>query len=313
MRENKGNKNRNKRQQRGITFKNSRFIRPRPQKLNRTMPTIKKARTTSLLLADRQWLQRGSVMMLLAAGMALMAMSKAGNPAVARLRMQITDAIMPVLAVAASPMDAVHNAGLWVGELAHMRSENIALRNENIELLKWQEQAKAQAAELESLRKLMKVVPGSKASYITARVVSDMGGPYVHSALINGGSEDGIHKDQAVISEQGLLGRVVDAGEKSARVLLLSDINSRVPVMAEASREKSILVGNNTETPTLAYLMADSKIKVGERIVTSGDGGIFPPGIPVGTVASVQQGAVTVEPFLDPSRATYISVVNYDF
>ncbi|NBO18572.1 MAG: rod shape-determining protein MreC [Proteobacteria bacterium] len=277
------------------------------------MATIKKARTTSLLLADRLWLQRGSVMMLLAAGVALMAMSKAGNPAVARMRMQITDAVMPVLAVAASPMDTIHNAGQWLGELAQLRAENIALKNENIELLKWQEQAKSQAAELESLRQLMKAVPASKASYITARVVSDMGGPYVHSALISGGKSDGIRKDQAVISEQGLLGRVVDSGETSARVLLLSDINSRVPVMAEASREKSILVGNNTDTPSLAYLMADSKIKVGERIVTSGDGGIFPPGIPVGVVTSVQKGAVTVEPFLVPSRAQFVSVVDYDF
>lgn len=277
------------------------------------MATIKKARTSSLLIADKLWLQRASFVLFLTIGVTLMAMSKTGNPAVTRLRTHINDAVVPVLAVAASPMDAIHNAGAWVGELVQMRRENIALRNANIELMKWQEQAKAQSAELESLRKLLNVVAASKSSFITARIVSDVGGPYVHSALISGGSLEGIKKDQAVLGEHGLLGRVVDVGEKSARVLLLSDINSRVPVLAEGSREKSILVGNNTDTPTLAYLMADSKIKAGDRIVTSGDGGIFPAGIPVGIVTSIDQGAVTVQPFVQPSQAQFVSIVDHDF
>ena len=274
---------------------------------------IKKARSTSLLLSDKQWLHRASILMLITAGCALLVMSKAGNPAITRLRTHITDITTPLLAVAASPMDAVHNAGLWVGEMVNLRSDNIALKNANVELLKWQEKAKTMQTENEALRSLLNVVPSAKSSYITARIVSDMGGPYMHSALLNGGTENGITKDQAVISENGLLGRVIDAGNSSARVLLLTDINSRVPVITESTHEKNILIGNNSDTPALAYSNADSKIKVGERIITSGDGGIFPQGIPIGIVSSVEKNTVTVQPFVDATSTQYVSVVDYSF
>lgn len=273
----------------------------------------KKIRSTHLFLPGKQWFYRASLVMMLTFGVALVVMSKTNNPAIGKLRTNITDAITPVLSVAARPMDAIHNFGIWIGEIVRMREENIALKNENIELLSWQTKAKAMEAENEALRSLLKVVPSQKSNYITVRVVSDLGGPYVHSALINGGKNNGIKKDQAAISENGLLGRVVDAGDSSARVLLLNDINSRVPVIAEGTHEKSILVGNNSDAPTLSYLSGESKIKVGERIVTSGDGGIFPGGIPVGVVTSIHKGVVKVQPYVDTTKVEYVSVIDYAF
>jgi rod shape-determining protein MreC len=162
-----------------------------------------------------------------------------------------------------------------------------------------------------SLRELLKVVPTKQSNYITARIVSDMSGPYVRSALIGGGAQAGMKKNQAVINEHGLVGRVVEVGDNTARVLLLADINSRIPVVAETSGEKTILVGNNNDLPTLSYLSPSSMIAVGERIVTSGDGGVFPRGLPVGVVTKVEKGVVHVQPFVDPSRMEYISAVDY--
>ena len=273
--------------------------------------SVKKTRYNYLFLPGRQWLNRATLALMIATSLTLMVMSKTGNPAVTRLRTSITDMVTPVLAVAASPMDVIYNTGTWVREMATLRAENITLRNQNIELLKWQASAKAMEAENNSLRTLLNVVPGMKTSFITARVVSDLGGPYVHSALIDGGSENGISKDHAVISQHGLMGRIIDVGGSSARVLLLNDINSRVPVVAERANEKSILMGNNIGLPTLSYLSADSKITVGERIVTSGDGGVFPQGIPVGIVTSVDRGTVKVQPFVDPASVEYVSVLDY--
>jgi rod shape-determining protein MreC len=240
-------------------------------------------------------------------------MSQSGNPAAERLRTAITDTLIPVLEVAARPIDAIAGAGAWLTEMARLHAENIALKNQNLQLLKWQAVAKDMEAENQSLRALLKVVPSQSHSFVTARIVSDLGGPYVHSALINGGSQSGIKKNQAVMNENGLVGRVVEVGETSARVLLLSDINSRVPVIAESVHEKSILSGNNEAEPTLSYLAAGSKIAVGERIVTSGDGGIFPAGIPVGVVTSIENNVVRVQPFADPARIEYISAVDYSF
>ena len=274
---------------------------------------IKKSRSSSILLIDKQWFHRGSVALLLTAAIALMVMSKAGNPAVTRLRTHITDIMIPLLAAAASPMDAMHNTGQWLGSLVYMHSENIALRNERIELLKWQQNAKALSVENEALRELLHVVAGSKSSFITARIVADIGGPYIHSALISSGAEDGVSKDQAVINQNGLIGRVVEVGRSSARVLLINDINSRVPVIIENTGEKSIMVGKNHQTPELAYLTADSKVKTGDRVITSGDGGIFPGGIPVGIVEMNDENEMVVRPFTNPSQTYYVSVVNYDF
>lgn len=258
----------------------------------------------------KQWFSRASVVLLMTAGVALMVMSKSGNPMAERLRTSITDVAVPVLAFAASPMDAIARGGAWISETVHMRSENVMLRNQNVQLLQWQALAKEMEAENKSLRSLLNVIPAQKRNYITARVVSDLGGPYVHAALINGGKSHGIRKDQAVINEDGLVGRVVEAGETSARVLLLSDINSRVPVLAEKSREKSILSGNNDGLPTLSYLAADSKVALGERIVTSGDGGIFPSGVPVGVVTGIEKGAVQVQPFVDTTKIEYVSAID---
>jgi len=259
----------------------------------------------------RQLATRAGVVMMVTAAVALMVMSKAENPSVVKLRGAISDAVTPLLAVAASPMDALSSAGSWVSDLANLRKQNVALKNQNLQLLQWQSLAKEMEAENKSLRQLLNAVPKQKQTFITARVVSDFGGPYVHAALISGGSQNGIKKDQAVVNENGLVGRVVEAAEKSARVLLLSDINSRVPVVTEKSREKSILAGNNVGLPTLTYLTTNSRINVGERIVTSGDGGVFPSGVPVGTVVSVEKGVVQVQPFVDATSIEYVSVVDY--
>lgn len=273
--------------------------------------SVKKPKTAQAYLPGRQGLYRATLLLMVTSGVALMLMSKTNNPAVTRIRTTITDIAAPVLAVAASPMDALYNAGAWVGEMARLRQENLMLKNQNLQLLQWQSAARSMEAENKSLRSLLNVVPSPKSTFITARVVSDMGGPYVHSALINGGQSNGIAKDQAVVNESGLMGRIVDAGNSSARVLLLNDINSRVPVVGEHSHEKSILSGNNTGLPTLSYLAADSHIAVGERIVTSGDGGVFPPGIAVGVVTSVDKGMVQVQPFVEPSKVQYVSVIDY--
>jgi rod shape-determining protein MreC len=269
--------------------------------------------TNAGILPDRQWVRRVSQGLLTAAALSLLVMSKTGNPIAVNLRTTILDTVTPFIAVASSPINAVSDVGEWFSGVVAMHAENVALKNQNLQLLQWQAMAKRMEAENESLKRLMKVIPAQKYAYITAHIVSDLGGPYAQSALINGGSEQGIKADQAVINEDGLIGRIIDTGGSSGRVLLLNDINSRVPVMSERTREKSILSGNNTGLPTLSYLTATSTIQVGDRVITSGDGGIFPSGIPVGIVSDIEGGRVKVQPFADISRIEYVSVIDYSF
>lgn len=272
----------------------------------------KKNRTAHLTaVTPRGLTTRVSVVFLSLVSASLMVMSSTGSQSASHIRTTIMDLLTPAITVASKPLNAVASAGGWVSDMINLRGENIALKNTNAQLLQWQALAKSMEAENNSLRALMHVVPSSKNNYITARIVTDMSGPYVRSALIGGGKEHGIKKEQAVISERGLVGRVVETGDTSSRVLLLSDINSRIPVMSESSREKTILVGNNNDLPSLSYIDANSSIAVGERIITSGDGGIFPRGIEVGVVSEIKDGVIRVQPFVDASKIEYVSVIDY--
>jgi rod shape-determining protein MreC len=274
------------------------------------MPHIRSKTRYLAVMPAKQAVSRAGFAVLVALSGTLMMMSKTGNPAIENLRTSATDVVAPVLAVAARPIDAVMSVGQWFSEMAALRRENIALKNDNLRLKEWQLRAQAMEKDDKALRSLLKVVPPRASAYVTAPVVSDFGGPYVRSALLAGGEHDGIMKDRAVINESGLVGRVIEVGEQSARVLLLTDINSRIPVMAEKSGEKSIMMGNNADMPTLSYLSADSRVAVGERIVTSGDGGIFPKGIAVGKVVSAEDGVVRVQPYVDANRLYFVTVID---
>jgi rod shape-determining protein MreC len=118
--------------------------------------------------------------------------------------------------------------------------------------------------------------------------------------------------NQAVLSERGLVGRVVEAGKSSAKVLLLNDINSRIPVMNERTREKMILVGKGTSLPTLSYVATDTSTKKGDRIITSGDGGVFPKNIAVGQIRDADKARMQVDLFVNMADVEYVSVVQYD-
>lgn len=272
-----------------------------------------KAVTGSITHAGGHKYARGSVALFLLLSLLLLALQRAENPVAMRVSSQITDMAVPVLSVLARPFEAVQDAAVWAGEMASLRKENIRLKNENIQLLKWSAVARDLEMENQALRSVLNTAPAQPQQYITAKVVSDIGGPYMRAALINAGTVAGIKNGQPVVAAEGLLGRVVEAGDTTARVLLLSDINSRVPVMLETSRAKSILSGTGTDSPTLSYLGSTSKVEAGERVVTSGDGGIFPAGVPVGKVMAQEGGIWQVQLFASPEKTSFVRTIDYKF
>lgn len=224
------------------------------------------------------------------------------------LRNQTVEMASPLLVALSSPVQAYDDIVASIEHMLFIYDENIQLRQENQRL----KQLKPVAIELEAenrrLRELLKFIPSSEVSYITAQVVGETGGTFNRSAIISTPHPEGIQKGQMVKNTKGLVGRIVDVSERSARILLLTDMNSRVPVMTGLSRERAILTGNNTETPLLNHLPADTNIRVGESVVTSGDGGMFPAGVPVGTVTRITKDNVYVKPFADWSRLEYVSI-----
>ena len=193
--------------------------------------------------------------------------------------------------------------------LAAIQAENARLVEENIKLKEWYQTALLLEAENKSLRELMNLKVDPQNTYITARILSDSNTNFVKSLLVSAGSDAGVEKGQAVIAGGGLIGRVVEVGVKTSRVLLLTDMNSRVPVIIEGSRQHAIFAGKNKRNGVLVHMPPDSEVKTGARIVTSGLGGIFPTGLPVGVIQSIDS-AINVQPFADFNRLMHVRIIS---
>ena len=255
--------------------------------------------------------QRFAFLTLVLASFALMLLGKADTILVERLRVLIDDGVSPVLQVLSRPASAVASVVNAVHDLAALRAENVRLAEENARLMHWQTVARELDNENKSLRAQLNYTPDPDSAFISARVIGDTGGAFVHSMLLNAGGREGVRKGQAVIAGENLVGRVAEVGDRSARILLLTDINSHIPVVIEGTRTKAILSGDTSDRPRLVYLSPNSNPAVGNRIVTSGHGGAFPPGMPVGVIASIQDGIVRIEPFVHRYQLEYVTVVDY--
>jgi rod shape-determining protein MreC len=248
---------------------------------------------------------------LLGVSVGLMVMAKAEAPFVERARMMVADAVVPVLDAIGKPIDT---AARWIDTARHyadVHDENQRLREENLRLLHWQQVARNLEAENRSLRDSQRVSTEPGLTFVTARVVADGGGAFIRSVLIAAGTRDGLAKGQPALVPDGLVGRVGETGERAARVLLLTDLNSHVPVQIEGTRDRAILDGDNSDQPRLVFLSSGARPQIGDRIVTSGDGGVFPPGLPVGIVVQTGDQGVRVRPYVDFHRLEAVRIVDY--
>ncbi|SME91275.1 rod shape-determining protein MreC [Tistlia consotensis] len=260
----------------------------------------------------KAWTQRFAFLLLVGAAFGLMLLGKIDTVLIERARTQLADAMAPLLDAASEPVATVNGTLEDMRDLARMREVNAMLRAENQRLLDWRRSAIALAAQNAALRDLMKLAPDAEQRYVTARVVADQGNAFVRSVLVAVGKSAGVDKGQAALTGSGLAGRVVEVGDKISRILLITDINSRIPVAVGAAGDKAILAGDNSPKPSLMYLLPNSSVKVGDRVVTSGNGGLFPPGLPVGEVTEVADGSVRVRPYVDWEHLDYLRLVGYD-
>ncbi|MGY9062526.1 MAG: rod shape-determining protein MreC [Rhodospirillales bacterium] len=255
--------------------------------------------------------QRFSFMALILLAVALMMLGKVDIGLMESVRANVTDAATPILDVISKPIVSVNKMISEAKDFYSVREENLILKQEKDRLLQWQAAARKLEIENKNLRGLLNFPVEPAAGFITARAIADTGGAFANSVVINAGNKSGIRKGQATITGEGLVGRVTDVGARSSRVLLITDLNSRIPVVLQSSQARAILAGDNTHRPKLIHLSPGASISQGDRIVTSGHGGAFPPGLPVGLVASVNEKGINIEPFVQRSRVTYLRILDY--
>jgi rod shape-determining protein MreC len=229
--------------------------------------------------------------------------------ALSGLRITATDIMTPALSAISRPFQ---NAAATIGNIsgmASLRAENTQLKTENARLKEWYQTALMLQAENQSLQDLLNLKVSPTHQYTTSRVISDAGNAFVKTILIESGRSSGIQNNQAVLAGEGMIGRIIEAGQNASRALLITDINSRIPILIEGSQQKAIMSGNNTDYPVLKHLPHDSSLTNGARIITSGDGGIFPAGFPIGRLVQTEKGKFIVKPFADMQKVTYVRVI----
>jgi rod shape-determining protein MreC len=259
----------------------------------------------------RTFAQRFAYIGLVFTAAMLMLVGKMEPAAFDRARAQVTDAVAPILDAVSRPLEVIHD---MIGEgktLLALREENARLRTAHNRLMQWQSVARNLENENKALKELLKFEQAPDTNSISARVIGDSGGAFARTMILNAGSKAGVRKGQAVITGAGLVGRVQEVGLRSSRLLLLSDLNSRIPVVIESSRVRGVVAGTNGETLRLVHLPPDVVAAPGDRIVTSGHGGALPPGLPIGVVSAVNDSMIEVEPFVDPARLEVVQVVDY--
>jgi rod shape-determining protein MreC len=261
--------------------------------------------------ARRAMIERITFPLLVLLSAVMIVLGKADQVVLESLRNSVMDAAAPALDMLSRPSTLLDTAVSRARDFVTVYQENARLAEENGRLLGWQQAALKLASENAELRDLLRVAPEPATSFVTARVIANSGGAYVRSVMVNAGRENGVVRGEAAVTGEGLIGRVSEVGSRAARVLLITDLNSRVPVTVEGSRQRAVLAGDNSEHPSLRYLEGGAAIRIGDRIVTSGQGGVFPPGLPVGVVATFDGELARVEPFVELSRVDYLRLVDY--
>ncbi len=256
--------------------------------------------------------QRFSFAFLLSLSLGLLIVGQSKPVLIETFRARAVDGVAPVLDALSRPLAMFDAFAGRIHAYRGLLEENKRLRGENANLMKWQNAVLTLDNENKELRSLLRYKVEPSLAYISARVIADTGGAFVHALIVTAGLLDGVREGMAAMTGDGLVGRVVEAGEWTSRVLLITDLNSRIPVMIMGSGEHAILAGNNSSRPKMLYLSQEANVKVGQRVMTSGHGGIFPPHIPVGIVSSVQRGLVEITPITAMGRINQIRLIDFD-
>ena len=231
------------------------------------------------------------------------------SPRVERFRAQITDRIVPNLDWAMAPVTGAVNLFRDFQSYQRLSDQNRELRSELRQMQAWKEAALQLEQENARLLDLNKVRLDPRLTYITGVVLADSGSPFRQSVLLNVGARDGLVDGWATMDGIGLVGRISGVAQNTARVILLTDASSRIPAVVQPSGQRAMVAGDNTAAPPLDFIENPDLVRPGDRVISSGDGGVFPAGLLIGQVAADPGGRLRVRLAADYERLEFLRVL----
>lgn len=255
------------------------------------------------------------LVIVLALAVVLVLVGKAQSGLFDRARMRITDWMAPTLESVHAPVQAFNR---WIGsidELFVVYRENLALKDENARLKQWRNVAVVMQDRVRHYQEMLHAVPDPDINSVLARVIGRASRPFLQTMILDAGESRNVKPGEAVVDSRGMIGRIYLAGDHTSWVILLSDLNSRIPVMIASSDGKAaslqaIMTGDNTAMPLLDTLSQTVTLHPGDQVVSSGDGGLLPPGLAIGTVVA-DQGGYRVALLADSSSSEDVEVLGF--
>ncbi|ANP38038.1 rod shape-determining protein MreC [Phaeobacter gallaeciensis] len=233
------------------------------------------------------------------------------SPRVERFRAQLVNTVVPNMDWAMVPVTATVNLFRDFQSYQRLSEQNQELRSELRQMRAWKEAALQLEQENARLLDLNNVRLDPKLTYITGVVMADSGSPFRQSVILNIGARDGIQDGWAAMDGIGLVGRISGTGQDTARVILLTDAASAVPATIQPSGQTVLVTGDNSAAPVLDFLENPDLIRPGDRVITSGDGSVFPPGLLIGQVTEDRTGRKRVRLSADYERLEFLRVLRH--
>lgn len=241
--------------------------------------------------------------------LAVFALWRIDSPRVERFRSALIDRFVPSMDWAMAPVTWVAGVVDDYQSYSRLLAQNQQLREELKQMRQWKEAALQLSQTNARLLDLNQVRLDPRLTHVTGVVLADSGSPFRQSVLLNVGARDGIIDGWATMDGIGLVGRISGVGQKTSRVILLTDSNSRVPIVVQPSGQKAVLAGDNGDLPPLEFLEDQSEVRPGDQVFSSGDGGVFPAGLLIGSVVLGTDKRLRVALAADYQRLEFLRVL----
>jgi len=251
------------------------------------------------------------LVIVIALAVVLVLLGKAQSGLFDKARAHVTDMMAPVLEKVRAPAAGFDRWMGSIGEIFSVYEQNLKLKEENARLRQWRNVAIVLQGRVGRYQQLLHAVPDPKMNAVLAKVIGRANRPFLQTMILDAGRESHALPGQAVMDPRGMIGRIYLTGSRTSWVILLTDLNSRVPVTIAPGNIQAIMAGDNSPLPTLDMVSHTVTLHAGDQVTSSGDGGLLPAGLPIGTVVADGQGGFRVALLADAGASQDVEVLNF--